>query len=445
VRKPSICAAKSRRNAFAPKREILFASANVVSGVAIARAASRWLVGARIPMYIGEVLQSLHTALLDPFGGLAGDMLLGGLLDLDDTLGPALREPLHSLRLPGWKLHYEPTIRRALGCTKATFHVPDETDHRHLPEIRARIASSALPERAKQKAYEAFLHLAVAEAKVHRIPVDHVHFHEVGAADAILDICAVSFALDRLGIGELLCGPLPAGSGTIRCEHGDMPCPAPAVVHLLEEFELLALVGQGEMVTPTGAALLRAWGRPLRAGELGYRTRSVGYGAGTRSSSVLRISIVDVAEPAGELQRDSVWVIETHLDDESPEVLAYLSERLFALGALDVAFTPLTMKKGRPGVGLTVMVLPDKREVAVAAILRESSALGVREQLVGRTTLARETTTLETPWGPVRIKRAGGRGRPEYEDLARIAREHELPLREVAEAVAKLAREGHDD
>ncbi len=398
-----------------------------------------------IPLYTPEILSALHTALLDPFGGLAGDMLLGALLDLDDTLAPALREPLHSLRLPGWRLTYEPTIRRALGCTKATFHVPDEADHRHLPEIRARIAASTLPERAKQKAYEAFLHLAVAEAKVHRISVDQVHFHEVGAADAILDICAVSFALDRLGVGELLCGPLPAGSGTIRCEHGDMPCPAPAVVHLLEDFELLVGVGKGEMVTPTGAALLRAWGRPLRAGEFNYRTRSVGYGAGTRRSSALRVSILELSEPTGDLQRDNVWVIETNLDDESPELLAYLSEKLFTLGALDVAFTPLTMKKGRPGVALTVIAPQDKRHEVVMAILTESSALGVREQLVARTILAREITTLETPWGPVRIKHAGGRDRPEYEDLARIARNHDMTLREVREAVAEFARELGDD
>ena len=280
---------------------------------------------------------------------------------------------------------------------------------------------------------------------MHRIPVDHVHFHEVGAADAILDICAVSFALDRLGVGELLCGALPAGSGTIRCEHGDMPCPAPAVVYLLEEFELLVGVGRGEMVTPTGAALLRAWGRPLKAGELGYRTRRVGYGAGTRRSSVLRISLVDVAEPTGDFQRDSVWVLETHIDDESPEVLAYLSEKLFALGALDVAFTPLTMKKGRPGVGLTVMTPPEKRQDAIVAILSETSALGVREQLVARTILPREIRTLETPWGPVRIKRAGGRDRLEYEDLARIAREQHMTFRVLAEAVAGLAREGRED
>jgi hypothetical protein len=220
-------------------------------------------------------------------------------------------------------------------------------------------------------------------------------------------------------------------------------------VHLLEHFEVLAGVGEGEMVTPTGAALLRAWGRPLVAGELGFRTKRVGYGAGTRAQSVCRLSLIEVAAGIPGTERDSVLVVETNLDDESPEVLAHVSERLFAGGALDVAFSPLTMKKGRPGVGLTVIAAPDHREQAVTTILRESSALGVREQLVARTILVREITTLATPWGPVRIKRAGGRDRPEYEDLARIAREHELPLHEVGEAVTKLAREakpeGRDD
>jgi uncharacterized protein (TIGR00299 family) protein len=401
-------------------------------------------------VYIGRTvsgeLPGARVALLDPFGGLAGDMLLGALIDLDPALPEALREPLKSLRLPNWRLDYGATTRRAIGCTKATFTVPDEADHRHLPEIRERIANSTLPSLAKQKADEAFVRLAVAEAAVHRIPIDHVHFHEVGAADAILDICAVSFGLARLGIDELICGPLPGGSGTIRCEHGDMPCPAPAVVHLLEEFVVLAGVGTGEMVTPTGAALLRAWGRPLRAGEqLGYRSERVGYGAGTRSSSIVRINLVRREAPSAavvdqELVRDEIAVLETHLDDESPEVLAFVSERLFSLGAVDVAFAPLTMKKGRPGVALTVLVPLDKRGEAIGAILRETTALGVREQIVARTTLARRIETITTRWGDVRVKWAGERPRPEYEDLARVAREHDVPLHTVAETVVALAR-----
>lgn len=399
-------------------------------------------------MYIRRTLSrptyAARVGLLDPFGGLAGDMLLGALIDLDPDLPEALREPLKSLRLPGWRLDHDQTSRRAIGCTKATFTVPDEVDHRHLPEIRSRIADSTLPTRAKQKADEAFVHLAQAEAKVHRIPIDHVHFHEVGAADAILDICAVSFGLDRLGIDELVCGPLPGGSGTIRCEHGDMPCPAPAVVHLLEDFVVLAGMGEGEMVTPTGAALLRAWGRPLRTDEqLGYHSERVGYGAGTRKSSIVRLNVVrPQAEPQGNLERDEIWVLETHLDDESPELLGFLSEQLFAVGAVDVVFAPVTMKKGRPGVALTALVPPARRSEAVATILRESTALGVREQLVARSILARSLESLATPWGPVQIKWAGNRPRPEYEDLARIAREQRIPLHEVAEAVIALARKG---
>jgi len=370
-------------------------------------------------------------------------MLLGALIDLDHELPGALGEPLSSLGLPGWTLDHQATTRRAIGCVKATFTVPDEADHRHLPEIRERIANSSLPARAKQKADQTFVRLAEAEAAVHRIPIERVHFHEVGAADAILDICAVSFGLDRLGITELVCGALPGGSGTIRCEHGDMPCPAPAVVHLLADFVVHAGVGEGEMVTPTGAALLRAWGRPLRAEErLGYRSEAVGYGAGTRSSSIVRLNLVTLAAEPGhdDLIRDEICVLETHLDDESPELLGWLSERLFALGAVDVAYAPVTMKKARPGVALTALVPPALRPEAVALILRETTALGVREQLLARTTLARTIVTLATQWGPVRVKWAGERPRPEYEDLARVAREHDLPLHAIAEAVVALAR-----
>jgi len=412
--------------------------------------------------YIGPALTGTLTngvtALVDPFGGLAGDMLLGALLDIDDGLEAALREPLSSLDLPGWSLEVEATTRRQLGCTKVSFRVPDERDHRHLPEIRERIERSSLAPRAKRKADETFVALAEAEARVHRIPVERVHFHEVGAADAILDICAVSAALDRLGVDELVCGPLPGGSGTVRCAHGDMPCPAPAVTELLADFVVVAGAGEGEMVTPTGAALLRAWGRPLDDAGLAHRTRATGYGAGTRSTSIVRVSLIEILSrslseaPAGaptqavaaELARDAVYVLETNLDDESPEILGWLANRLFGLGALDVAFVPLTMKKGRPGVALTAQVPPAVRELAVRTILRETSALGVREQLVHRTILRREMSSVDTPWGPVGIKRAGGRARLEYEDLARIARAEDLALREVRAMVEGLL-DGEDD
>ena len=375
--------------------------------------------------------------LLDPFGGLAGDMLLGGLLDLAGDRLDWLRTELGSLGLHDWSLEVEASERRHLGCTRAIFHVPHEHAHRHLPEIRDRIVASSMPARAKAKAVLAFELLADAEARVHRIPIDHVHFHEVGAADAILDICACSLLLDALEVDELLCGPLPGGSGTIRCEHGDLPCPAPAVVNLLEDFEVLPGVGVGEMVTPTGAALLRAWGRALRPGELATTRGRAGYGAGTRETSVLRVTLSEVARAvdSSEFEHDQVAVLETHIDDESPERLALVAERLFVIGALDVAFTPLTMKKGRPAVGLTAIVPTRLREQATALLLRESTALGVREQIVGRTILPRRISTVTTAWGEVRVKWAGGRARPEFEDLAAIAREHGLTLHAVERAV----------
>ncbi len=415
-------------------------------------------------MYIGETLTGSgprRIGLLDPFGGLAGDMLLGALIDLaaSDATGSGetiqdfaawLRLELFSLGLHGWSLRVEATERRQIGCTRASFDIPPEHRHRHLPEIRDRIAASSLPARAKAKAIESFERLAEAEARVHRIPVDRVHFHEVGAADAILDICGCSLLLDRLGVDELRCGPLPGGSGTIRCDHGELPCPAPAVVYLLEDFVVLPGVGEGEMVTPTGAALLRAWGRALRPGELGLAHMRTGYGAGTRSSSVVRLAIGEArllahASPdgdasAGEWLRDEVLVLETHLDDETGEHLAYVAERLLERGALDVAFAPLTMKKNRPGVALTVMVPPALRADAIALLLHETTALGVREQIVTRTILPRRSETIDTAWGPVRIKWAGGRPRPEYEDLAALARAHRLPLHEVEQRVLRSLR-----
>jgi uncharacterized protein (TIGR00299 family) protein len=397
-----------------------------------------------------SALDERTVAVLDPLGGLAGDMLLGALLDLG-VQPDLLRAQLASLGLPGWSLEVEPTTRRYLGCTKASFRVPEERGHRHLPEIRERIAASSLSSRAKQKADRTFCLLGEAEAAVHRIPVEQVHFHEVGAADAILDVCAVSLGLAALEIDEVVCGPLPGGSGTIHCEHGDMPVPAPAVVELLADFELVPGLGVGEMVTPTGMALLRAWGRPLHAGELLVRRAKAGYGAGTRAASILRLTVGkaaahgDVAGRRGAaggstvLVHDEVCVLRTNLDDESPEALAWLAERLFGLGALDVAFAPLVMKKGRPGIALEAMVPPALRAEAVECILHESTALGVREQVVARATLPRTTETIEMRWGPVRIKRAGDRIKPEYEDLARIAREQGLPLHRVRAAVVAQA------
>lgn len=377
----------------------------------------------------------MTLALLDAFGGLAGDMLLGGLLDLSAGPGGAPNTQclgaLDSLGLPDWALVVESTTRRSLGATKVSFRVPEEPGHRHLPEILARIEASEMPGNAKHRAMATFRRLAAAEARVHRIGIDEVHFHEVGAADAILDICGVALAMEELGIDALYSGPLPAGTGTVECAHGEMPCPVPAVVELLSEFELVAGVGDGEMVTPTGAALLATLGRPLQPG-LHYRPGRSGYGAGTRSQSVLRVTL---AETGAAMSGDEVFVLETNLDDVPPEQLAWTLERLFEAGALDVSYSPLVMKKSRPGVLLRCIAPAEQREVLVATIFAETPTLGVREQRVQRRVLERETVEVTTAHGPARVKVAGGAGYPEYEDCARIARESGKSLRAVYQEV----------
>ena len=384
----------------------------------------------------------MKKLICDPFGGLAGDMLLGALLDLGAP-PDELRAGLSSLGLPGWSLEVEDTERRGLGCTRARFVVAGEEEHRHLPLIRKLIAASALPMGVRAAAVSVFERLAGAEGRVHRIPEDEVHFHEVGAADAILDVCGVTLALHLLGAEGLLSGPLPAGTGTVDCAHGTLPVPVPAVVELCKGFTLLAGVGDGEMVTPTGAALLAALGAPLLSG-LAYRTLGAGYGAGERPGSVVRAVLAEVEAESptesGGYAHDEVEVLETHVDDATAESLGYLMERLFAAGALDVAYAPVVMKKSRPGIALTCIAPPANTEEVLGVLFTESTTLGVRRRRDARAVLEREIVEVDTPWGRARAKLAGGAVHPEHEDCARIAREHGVALRRVYEEVQGAVR-----
>lgn len=374
-------------------------------------------------------------ALLDPIGGLAGDMLLGAVVDLGAD-PDALRDSLASLGLEGLELKVEATSRRHIGCTWARPVAPDQADHRHLPEILARIEGAALLPAARRQAIATFRLLAEAEAQVHRIAPDEVHFHEVGAADAMGDIVGVCQGLALLGVERIFTTPLPLGRGQVECDHGTLPVPAPATLELLAGFPLQATGLGGETVTPTGAALLSAWGEPLPRGTTLIPQRA-GYGAGTRPSSLLRLSLVEVAAPPA--REETVLVLEAHLDDTRPEALGFLLEALMDDGALDVAYSPLVMKKSRPGVALTCIAPLDRGEALRQRIFRESTTLGLRQAEVRRHALERQHLEVETRFGRVRAVLAGGRLRPEYEDCARVAREHAVPLEEVYEEV----RRGH--
>lgn len=367
----------------------------------------------------------MKRLLVDPMGGAAGDMFVGALIHLGVDAS-RLRSVLASLGLADWRLEIESTQRRHLGCTWARFIIPEEHGHRHLPEIIQRIEASALSTRARARAVACFQHLGEAEARAHEIPIERVHFHEVGAADAILDICGVCHALDGLDIDELWVAALPAGTGTIRCAHGDMPCPAPAVVHLLEGFDLLLGVGDGEMVTPTAAAIIKTYGTPLRQNQgVAGRVLGSGYGAGTREQSIMRVTSLELdaqhpAVPEG-LRRESVLQFETNIDDRSPEQLAYAADRCFENGAVDVAFTPSTMKKSRPGQRMTVLAPLARRHQLLDVLFRETGTFGVREQIVERWVAERETLVAETVYGPIRVQSTRHSFAPEHDDCASAA------------------------
>ena len=322
---------------------------------------------------------------------------------------------------------------------------------RGLSEILKIISAASLSERAKQTASEIFLALGAAEAKVHNSGIDDVHFHEVGAADAIVDIVCAAVGAEALGVEQFICSPLNVGGGTVTCSHGVMPVPAPATLELLKGVPIYSGEIQKELVTPTGAAIVKV----LAAG-FGPRpmmtTETIGCGAGARDFSghanVLRISIgeaqisgMTVSGEAG--ATETIAILEANLDDLSPQLLGYIVELALAEGALDVFTTPVQMKKNRPGTLLTVLARPENEEHLRALLFRESSTLGVRTRHEKRYVLPRRHEAVATPWGEVRMKIASLNGAdshyaPEYEDCRRIAAEHHVPLKTVMQEAIRL-------
>lgn len=372
---------------------------------------------------------------LDAFSGISGDMLVGALADAGADQA-ALSAGLASLGT-GASFHFEKTKRCGIAATK--FHVRGGAAkaHRHLPQILRMIENADLPARAKASAAEVFRRLAEAEASVHRVPVEKVHFHEVGAADSIADIAGACLGFELLGVDAIHCSAVNVGSGTVKTEHGVLPVPAPATVALLKGKPVYSSGPPAELTTPTGAAVVTTLAR-----EFGpmppLKILAAGYGAGDldfpEQPNVLRAMI---GEPSGAAEAAVVTVIEANLDDAAPQVLAYAMERLLEAGALDATLSPLVMKKGRPGSLLRVIAKPEDRERLARIVFAETTTLGVRMYSAERRVEAREFAEVDTPHGRVRMKVAAGGASPEYEDCRRIALEKGLPLRQVqAEATA---------
>ncbi len=379
----------------------------------------------------------MRIAYLDCFSGISGDMLLGALADAGAPAAE-LNAQIARLGLSGVTVRFEKVTRAGIAATKAYVDAPPEHKHRHLSHIEKMIREAKLAPRAEERAIAVFRRLGEVEAAVHQVPVEKVHFHEVGAVDSIVDVVGTCIGLDLLGIDELHCSAVNVGSGTVETEHGMLPAPAPATAALLLGRPVYARGPAVELATPTGAAVaatLAASFGPLPA----MRVEGIGYGAGTKDfpgqANVLRIL---TGEPSGASEATSVAVIEANIDDLSPQVLGYAMERLLERGALDVTLTPLLMKKGRPGSLLRVLARPEDQEALAQEVFRETSTLGLRIYRAERRVQARRIVEVETPHGAVRVKVSDtGSFAPEYDDCRRLAQETGTPLKQIlAEAHA---------
>ncbi len=431
---------------------------------------------------------------LDCFAGISGDMTIGALLDLGLEL-EALEEALRKLPVEGYELRAFPVNKNGVQATQfqvnllekhgkrladseyqevpfqeeaqpllpgSTAHREDPHPHRHLSDILAMIAQSSLPESVRATAAAIFKRLGEAEAAVHGMPIDQVHLHEVGGVDAIIDIVGTVIGLELLGVEEIIASPLPLGSGFVRSTHGILPVPAPATAALLQNVPVYSGPGPGELVTPTGAAIVTTLAKQFGPMPL-MRVTGVGYGSGTRQReypNVLRAFLGEVDESVAQKSGGKIpgrnpypeqhagpqvasgyhespsVMIEANLDDMNPQFFAPLLDHLFEAGALDATLTPLQMKKGRPGVQLQVLAYPTSLDELLKIIFTESTTIGARSYPVLKHMLQRESHPVETPYGSVQVKvaRLGGQVMtvaPEFEDCRRLAEKHQVPIKDI--------------
>jgi uncharacterized protein (TIGR00299 family) protein len=371
---------------------------------------------------------------LDAFSGISGDMTVGALIDAGAP-SAAVIDALESLST-GARFAVEKTKRGGLAASKFKVHLStDPQKHRHLSHILALIDRSAISPRAKQNASAVFQRLGEAEAAVHDVSIEKVHFHEVGAADSIADIVGACVALDLLSVDEVCSSAINVGSGTVMTEHGVLPIPAPATANLLAGKPIYARGPAMELTTPTGAAIAATLSTAFGAMP-SMRISSIGHGAGDRdfkeSPNVLRVLI---GERTGAPESTVVSVIEANIDDSSPQVLGYALERLMEAGALDASLSPLQMKKNRPGSLLRVIAKPQDQELLAQLIFAETSTLGLRIYAAERRIEERRIVEVETQYGKIRVKVSGhGHFAPEYEDCRAIAARTGTPLPEVLAA-----------
>ena len=408
----------------------------------------------------------MKTLYLDCFAGISGDMTIGALLDLGLDFD-CLKQELAKLGVEGYELSLARVDRSGINAVKFDVHLHKTVsvhhhhdhedhdhshsheeqhahDHRSLSTIKHLIESSALSDQVKRNATAIFQRIGEAEAKIHGMDIESVHFHEVGAIDSIVDIVGACIGLEALGIQRIIASPLHVGYGTFTCAHGTYPIPGPAATEILRGVPIYAKEIEGELVTPTGAAIVATLANDFVKLPL-MRVEKVGYGAGTRVyekfPNVLRAVLGEVE--AEDTTPDTITVIEANLDDLNPQVFGHLMEQALAAGALDIFYTPVQMKKNRPGVLLTLLCAMEMREQLIDLIFCETTTLGVRYREERRVILRREFATVSTEFGPIQIKVARDpagqvmNAAPEFEDCHTAALKHQVSLREVQLAALK--------
>ena len=391
----------------------------------------------------------MRIAYFDCFSGISGDMTLAALVSAGWPAADLEAIP-RRLGLEGVSVTVAPTRRGPFAALKVDVAVEGKQPHRHLRHVAAILDRAQLPDGVRSRAHAVFRRLAEAEAEVHGSTPERVHFHEVGAADALVDVVGAMVGLDSLGVARVHASPLPLGRGFVNSEHGRIPVPAPATALLLRGAPIAPSDIEAELVTPTGAALLTTlvadWSAPPA-----YRLEAVGTGAGTRElpsqPNVLRVMIGEVG--GASLAQRSVAVLETALDDDNPQYVAAVLPRLIAAGALDAMVAPTTMKKGRPGLWLVVVAEPADAERLARLLMAETSTLGVRVRIDRRFELERRAVEVVTPFGAVTLKVASlpdgsARAVPEFESVRQAAERAARPLREVADAALAAWRRGSE-
>jgi len=389
-------------------------------------------------------VKSIH---FDCFAGVAGDMILGALVDAGLSLDQ-LSAQLAKLKVTGFKLEANKVVKNGISGTKIEVITEEQKVHRHLRDITEIIEKSDLTENVKTGSADIFQTLAAAEAKVHNTTPDKIHFHEVGALDAIIDIVGSVTGLELLGVDQVSASPIHVGTGFVKCEHGKIPVPAPATLEILQGVPTFSTGIRSELTTPTGAAILKTLVREFGPMPPMF-IENTGYGAGSRDLEIpnlLRVICGRRTPSSAPLETDQATLVECNIDDMTGEHLGYVFEQLLDAGALDVWFTPIQMKKNRPATMLSVLAAADDADRLIEIVLAQTTSLGVRVQRMERRKLEREIITVSTSYGDIRVKvcRMGERVRnyaPEYDDCRDAARRAGVPLDVVYDDVRRVAND----